>query len=173
LEINLIFSENQPMETFTIQSHKELIMQQLTPILQTFTLGEVLQDTMTKTNCSPEELSAMTGLDLNVIEGLKTDQIFTNSIPIHGLRRLLTTLKISFDQAETAIYSTFEKLIAVPSEESTSFALKHRRRWQNERLSFTNYSGDSKSKGKYLYKNKPALSKYVKRLQELYTDLEE
>ncbi len=136
------------------------------------TLGSLVQKALSSSNTSVTELQNNTGLTPSLLEDIKTDMIFTNSVPVRSLVKLLKLLNVSIEKAQAAIDTTFEKLSAeskmfltIPANAQPSF----------RKGASTNAVGFDlmrlKSDESYLYQNKEALDKYTKRLGELYNEL--
>jgi len=148
------------------------LISSLSDSLSKDTLGALIQKALASSNANALELQANSGLTPSLLEDIKTDMIFTNSIPVKSLAKLLKLLNISLEKARTAIDTTFERL----SAESRMFLTVPAKAQPSFRKSSTNLSGGVdlsrlKSDESYLYQNKEALEKYTKRLAELYEEL--
>jgi len=136
------------------------------------TLGSLVQKALAESNKSVSELQSATGLTPSLIDDIKTDMVFTNSVPVRSLMKLLKLLNVSFEKAKAAIDATFERL----STESKMFLSIPVNAQPTFRKSASNNVGSLdlmrvKSDESYLYQNKEALDKYTKRLCELYNEL--
>jgi hypothetical protein len=149
-----------------------ILLSSLVQSLSKDTLGSLVKKALAEKNISVEAIQHTTGLSSSLLEDIKSDMVFTNSIPVKSLGRLLRFLNVSFERAHAAINATFEKLntenklfLAVPSKIEPAF----------KKGTFHNPSGFDvvrlKSDEGYLYQNKEALDKYTKRLGELYEQL--
>lgn len=130
-------------------------------------LGVLIESALSKSNSNINAIAGKTDLPEDSIEQLKSDAIFANSIPVISLRNLLKELQIPFAKAEQAILKSFHILksdLAFSASSMSSLRLAYRRR--NSKLSSNTKSG--KSDSQYLFENEEALSKYLKRLNELY-----
>ncbi|MBL7894836.1 MAG: hypothetical protein JNK50_06065 [Bacteroidia bacterium] len=130
-------------------------------------LGVLIENALAKVNPDINAIAGKTNLPENSIEQLKSDAIFANSIPVISLRNLLKELQIPFEKAEQAILKSFHILksdLAFSASSMSNLRLAYRRR--NSKLSSNTKSG--KSDSQYLFENEEALSKYLKRLSELY-----
>lgn len=148
------------------------LLSSLTESLSKDTLGSLVQHALLENNTNVDELRGNTGLTPSLLEDIKADMVFTNSIPVRSLVKLLKLLNVSREKAKAAIGTTFEKLsaeskmfLAVPVNVQPSF----------RKGVSANASGFDmtrlKSDESYLYQNKEALDKYTKRLYELYDEL--
>jgi hypothetical protein len=130
-------------------------------------LGIVLEAAISKSNIKVNELAVKTSLPEESIEQLKADSVFANSIPVISLRDLLKELQIPFAKAEEAIIKSFHILksnITFHGLLMNNVRLAYRRK--NSKVSSNTKSG--KSDSQYLFENEEALTKYLKRLNELY-----
>ena len=113
-----------------------------------------------------------TGLTSSLLEDIKADMVFTNSVPVRSLVKLLKLLNVTLDKAQVAIDTTFEKL-SVESKMFLTLPVKAQPSFR--KTSSSNTSGINlmclKSDESYLYQNKEALEKYTKRLGELFNEL--
>lgn len=132
-------------------------------------LGTLIANAASKANLKKEELAEKSSLPLSTIEQLQADKVLANSIPVLSLRNLLKSLQIPFEKAEKAINKTFQILkneFAFSSTALGAMQLSYRRRNAGVATSFN--SKASKSESQYLFQNREALKKYLKRLNELY-----
>jgi hypothetical protein len=148
------------------------LISSLSDSLSKDTLGALIQKALASSNANVLELQTNSGLSPSLLEDIKADMIFTNSIPVKSLAKLLKLLNISLEKARTAIDTTFERL----SAESRMFMTVPAKVQPSFRKGSTNLSGGVdlsrlKSDESYLYQNKEALDKYTKRLAELYEEL--
>jgi hypothetical protein len=144
----------------------------LTQSLSKDTLGSMIQKALSTSKADASELQSNTGLTPSLLEDIKTDMVFTNSVPVKSLVKLLKLLNVSFESARVAIDTTFEKLSAeskmfltIPVNAQPSF----RKGASSGAIGFDLIR--MKSDESYLYQNKEALDKYTKRLGELYNEL--
>lgn len=147
---------------------KEALINKLNGVLQTETLGELIERVSDEQNLTVEVLSEVCSLSPTIVEGIKLDKLFPNSIPIHALKKLFQRMSISLDQWESAVRKTFSILLS----ESTTMDMNlpgvqpvFRKKSASESL----HTGKSVlgSKESTLYKNEEALNKYISRLKEL------
>lgn len=148
------------------------LLSSLAQSLSKDTLGSLVQKALTTSSTSIAELQSNTGLTPSHLEDIKTDMVFTNSVPVKSLVKLLKLLNVSIEKAQAAIDTTFEKLSAeskmfltVPVNAQPSF----RKGASSNAIGFDLIR--MKSDESYLYQNKEALDKYTKRLGELYNEL--
>ena len=136
------------------------------------TLGSLVTKAVLQQAADTQYLLAETGLTPTTLTDLKEDNIFTNSIPVKSLAKLLKALEISLQDARHAIQQTFEKL--------TLEGLLFSRLSPGSRPAFRKGSSHKeygfdvsrfKSDQGYLFQNKEALGKYEQRLSELYNEL--
>ncbi|MDO3641499.1 hypothetical protein [Mucilaginibacter sp. L3T2-6] len=149
---------------------KERLLTGLNQLLAAPSFGDLIKSQMAKINLNTGHLSEETQLPEAVITELAADQFYINNVPIKFFRKLLDTLKITFDAAESAIRKTFDMLQSQQDEFSSGALLKPAFRKSlmvsNDDLSEMITS----NKGKELFENKEALDKYLLRLNELMTD---
>jgi hypothetical protein len=168
-EAALVFKKQ--YESELPQGKANALLSSLVQTLTKDTLGSLVQKALVEKSTSVEAVQTTTGLTASLLEDIKSDMIFTNSIPIKSLGKLLKLLNISFEKGQAAINATFEKLstenklfLAIPSKIHPAF-----------RKGMSNASGfdlmRTRSDESYLYQNKEALDKYTKRLGELYDHL--
>lgn len=132
-------------------------------------LGILLENALKVTAIATEELAVEASLPASTIELLKEDAILANSIPVMSFLYLLHKLNIPFHKVEEAIHKTFELLKNEAAFSQTAMGglqLAYRRR--NVRTSHFIHSKTGNSERQYLFQNKEALNKYVRRLGELY-----
>ena len=149
----------------------DALLSALAESLSKDSLGSLVQKGLLSTAVPISELQSTTGLTPSLLEDIKTDMVFTNSVPVRSLVKLLKLLNISLDKAQAAIQTTFEKL----SAESKMFLSIHAKVQPAFRkgMSHGDTSFDFKrlrSDESYLYQNKEALNKYTNRLSELYSE---
>ncbi|MEO6452624.1 MAG: helix-turn-helix domain-containing protein [Ginsengibacter sp.] len=148
------------------------LLSSLAKSLSKDTLGSLVQKALADNRTNLSDLQSNTGLTPSFLEDIKTDMVFTNSVPVRSLVKLLKLLNVSIETALTAINTTFEKL----SAESKMFLNTPANVQPAFRKGASNTSTGFdlmrlKSDESYLYQNKEALDKYTKRLGELYTEL--
>lgn len=154
------------------EERKDVLLASLSKSLAMDTLGSIVGKGLTEANPSMTELQQKTGLTPSLVEAVKNDMVFTNSIPVKSLIKLLKFLGVGIDNALAAIDRTYEKLstesrmfLSVPASTQPSF-----------RKGATGIDMDIdvtrlKSDESYLYQNREALGKYTKRLTELYNEI--
>ena len=117
-------------------------------------------------------LQEKTGLTPSLLDAIKKDQVFTNSIPVKSLVRLLKILGLEIEKALEAIKVTFDKL-QIESQmmmmSNSNFQPSFRKGMMRGELS-KDLSG-IKSDESFLYQNEEALNNYTTRLTELYNTL--
>jgi hypothetical protein len=177
--ITLGFSENEAEVIFNKQyeaklsSYKiELMLDALKNELSKDTLGTLIAKSIQEKQIKELELLQKTGLTPSLIEAVKTDMIFTNSIPVKSLVKLVKALSLSINSVKEAINTTFDKLsvenklfLSTPQNVQPSF----RRGITHQDIAF-DYK-NLKSDESYLYQNKEALDMYTSRLTELYNEI--
>lgn len=136
------------------------------------TLGNVITSAIFTMHASGQDLQQKTGLTPSLIEAVKTDMVFTNSIPVRSLVKLIKMLNISVDKVKEAIDVTFDKLSvenklfnSIPADTMPAF----RKGFSHQDITLEYKS--LKSDESYLYQNKEALNLYTKRLSELYNEI--
>jgi hypothetical protein len=169
-EAEIVFSKQ--FEVSMSDDKVNILLSSLANSLSKDTLGSLVQKALADNRTILTDLQSNTGLTPSLLEDIKTDMVFTNSIPVRSLVKLLKLLNVSIETALTAINTTFEKLSAeskmfltVPATVQPAF----RKGASNTTLGFDLMR--LKSDESYLYQNKEALDKYTKRLGELYTEL--
>lgn len=168
-EAEIVFSKQ-----FDISLPKEkadALISALAESLSKDSLGSLVQKGLLATAVPISELQTTTGLTPSLLEDIKADMVFTNSVPVRSLVKLLKLLNISLDKAQAAIQTTFEKLsaeskmfLSIPAKVQPAF---------RKGMTHGDTSFDFKrlrSDESYLYQNKEALNKYTNRLSELYSE---
>jgi hypothetical protein len=133
------------------------------------TLGAVITTSLSANPLKENELQEKTGLTPSLVEAIKNDLVFTNSIPVKSLVKLLKLLGVAADKALAAIEVTYDKLqtesrvfMSIPTNIQPSFRKGMVRGELGKDLSHL------RADESYLYQNKEALDKYTGRLTELY-----
>jgi len=152
----------------TIGKKFELIAK-LNAVMDSLSLGQVIQVAMKKRNLSEEQLVSSASLPSFVITGLKEDKIYTNSVPIMFFKKLLKFLDIDVAAASQAIRKTLEILQSqkVTEQSFSGFRPAFRRGIHSSDAIAKNIV---ESDGKELFENKEAMENYIKRLEELMKD---
>ncbi len=154
------------------QERVNTLISSLTESLSKDTLGSLIQNALASSDTNISDLQANTGLTTSLLEDIKSDMVFTNSVPVKSLVKLLKLLNVSLEKAQLAIDTTFERL----SAESKMFLTIPMKAQPSFRKGMSNNTGAFdmvrlKSDESYLYQNKEALDKYTKRLSELYREI--
>jgi hypothetical protein len=169
-EAQLVFTKQ--FETILSKEKVDTLLSSLSQSLSKDTLGSLLRKTLSESNADVAELQNKTGLTTSLLEDIKEDMIFINSVPVKSLVKLLKLLNVSLEKAEAAINTTFEKLSA---ESKMFLTLPSKAQPAFRKGTLTGNQGfdliKMKSDESYLYQNKEALDKYTKRLSELYNEL--
>jgi hypothetical protein len=169
-EAEFVFMKQFPT-TLSNEKTNDLLLS-LAQALSKDTLGSLVTEALSKSNTPVAELQKKTGLTASLLEAIKNDMVFTNSIPIKSLVRLLKYLGVTFEKAQSAIDTTFDKL----SIESKMFLSIHPisqpvfrkgTLYNDMNFDFKRLKTDES----YLYQNKEALDKYRTRLNELYNEI--
>lgn len=150
----------------------KVLLSSLAQSLSKDTLGSLVQKALETNNASVVELQSKTGLTPSLLEAIKTDMVFTNSIPVKSLIRLLKLLNVTIEKAQAAIDTTFNKLSA-ESKMFLSISINAQPAFRKG-MSRGEFGFDFKrvkTDESYLYQNKEALDKYTKRLTELYNEI--
>ena len=137
--------------------------------LSELSFGQLLREKLVSSNETEKTLAAKTRIPEAVIVNLLDDAIFTNNVPIRMMSNLLGMLKISFDQAEAAMLSTYDRLKSALSESPSvlsSFTASPAFR-KGSMLSQSALPTNTPTDGKELFENREVLEKYLKRLKEL------
>ena len=146
------------------------LISSLTNVLSKDTLGSIVQENITATNFTFEEIHHATGMSASLLENIKEDLIFANSIPIRSLAKLLKLLNIPLKKAISAINLTFEKLI-VENKMLSTFPVNvqpiFRRSIEDVH---SDLNTEIKSNASHLYQNKESLQQYIERLSELFDE---
>ncbi|UYQ93801.1 hypothetical protein MKQ68_01665 [Chitinophaga horti] len=146
-----------------------LLLKSLAQVLSQDTLGSLVAQALTTSTAHTGELQHVTGLTPSLLEAIQADMIFTNSVPVKSLVKLLKLLQIPLERATAAIAATFEKLqtesrmfISMPAAIQPAF-----KKGITPVLNQSDFK-HLKPDESYLYQNKEALDKYTQRLSELY-----
>lgn len=166
-EAEIVFSRTSATE-MSSQKMKALL-DTLTEHLSQDTLGSLITHALVTSNIPTQELQLQTGLTPSLLDAIKSDLVFTNSIPVKSLTRLLKLLRINLESAMSGIETTFNKLtvenkmlLTVPEKIRPAFRKGSLHKDMTEDLK------KIKSDESYLWQNKDALDKYTTRLTELY-----
>lgn len=168
-EASIVFSKQ--YDVFLQKQKADTMLADLTKSLSKDSLGVLVQRGLEATTTPVTEIQSVTGLTLSLLEDIKQDMVFTNSVPVRSLVKLMKLLNISLDKAQAAIQTTFEKLsaeskmfLSIPAKAQPSF---------RKGMTHGDASFDFKrlrSDESYLYQNKEALDKYTNRLAEIYQE---
>jgi hypothetical protein len=134
-------------------------------------LGILISKSIEARKINLSEVATESSLPVTTIEQLQADLILANSIPVISFKNLLKRLQIPFDKAEEAIIKTFHILksdLTFSPTTVSSMRLSYRRR--NTKSSSVFNSKANRSENQFLFQNEEALSKYLKRLGELYSN---
>ena len=135
-------------------------------------LGAMVGQAVEQKQFADTILQEKTGLTPSLLDAIKKDQVFTNSIPVKSLVRLLKILGLEIEKALEAIKVTFDKL-QIESQmmmmSNSNFQPSFRKGMMRGELS-KDLSG-IKSDESFLYQNEEALNNYTTRLTELYNTL--
>jgi hypothetical protein len=172
-------SDKESEIVFTKQFNDELTKEKTSVLLSSLvqslskdTLGSLVEKALSQITNPANEIQSLTGLSPSLLEEIKTDMVFTNSVPVKSLVKLLKFLNISLDKAMAAINITFDKLstenkifLSIPANIQPAFrkGVSH----IDSAFDFKKVKSDES----YLYQNKEALEKYTKRFAELYDEL--
>ena len=168
-EVEVVFSKH--FDELLPKQKVESLLSDLTEALSKDSLGSLIQKGLVATTVPIAELQTSTGLTPSLLEDIKEDMVFTNSVPVRSLVKLLKLLDISLDKAQEAIQTTFEKLsteskmfLSIPVKVQPAFrkGMSH----GDTTFDFKRLKSDES----YLYQNKEALNKYTNRLSELYSE---
>jgi len=170
LEASFVF--DRPIDKELPADKAGQLLETLYAELSKASLGSMVEQAVAVKRLSDESVQQKTGLSPSLLSAIRTDMVFTNSIPVKSLVKLLRLLDLSIDSALAAIKVTFDKLQA----ENRTMSLGN----LNFRPSFRKgvIRGDFgkdlsgiKSDESFLYQNEEALTNYTNRLTELYTSL--
>jgi transcriptional regulator with XRE-family HTH domain len=160
------------VETAPLETRISAMLEKLTGVLSKQSLGGVVAQSIADNRINVNQLHEKTGLTPSMVDAIKNDMVFTNSIPVKSLAKLLKVLGLSLDTALKAIQVTFDKLqtenraaMSVPFSLQPSFRKGMTRGELGKDLSHL------KSDESYLYQNEQALGKYTNRLSELYQNI--
>jgi len=166
-EAGVVFSKQYD---FALPKQKvESMLSDLVTSLSKDSLGALVQHGLSASATSAADIQSVTGLTPSLLEDIKADMVFTNSVPVKSLVKLLKLLNISLDKAQEAIQTTFEKLsaeskmfLSIPSKAQPAF--RKGTTHGDASFDFKRLRSDES----YLYQNKEALDKYTNRLSEIY-----
>jgi transcriptional regulator with XRE-family HTH domain len=145
------------------------MLDQLTGVLSKHSLGGLVVQSILENNVNVNQLHEKTGLTPSMVDAIKNDMVFTNSIPVKSLAKLLKLLGLSLDSALKAIQVTFDKLQTENrAAMSVPFSLQPSFRKGMTRGEIGKDLAHLKTDESYLYQNEQALGKYTNRLTELY-----
>jgi len=167
-ELSLILSNDSFVEMPS--AHKEKLFTALNTLVNAPSLGQVIQERLLQMNITRAQLSETVKLPAQVIDGLVSDDLYTNNIPIVLFRNLLNYLNIKFTNAEKSIRKTFELLQSKVLNHDPSVALVPSFRTSLYTSKSITFPSRKTMDGKELFENKEALEKYLNRLNQLLND---
>jgi len=169
IESNILFSTTPKIEM--PEALRDKLTNKLYEAIQINSLGELVENRINERSISNAQLVEVSGLTEDIINGIKEDALFPNSVPIKSLKKLLRWLELEFEQTEKAIRKTFKILMEeIDSTNSYQFKISPTFRRQNNQEQVSERERYSDSRVSKLYRNENALNKYINRLGELYTD---
>lgn len=168
-EAELVFSR--PYEGTLSGEKVEALLSGVASSLARDTLGSLITSSLKEAGLGDEAVQSSTGLTPSLLDNIRNDMVFTNSIPVRSLVRLLKLLRISLDKANAAILTTFDKL----STENRMFLSMQPKTQPVFRRSKAGREGTGDMKRfrtdeSYLYQNREALNIYTTRLAELFEE---
>lgn len=165
-ELSLILSASPAIEM--PEARKQQLLTKLGALINTPSLGQVLQQQLSASAVTADELASNVKLPAKVVADLLTDTIYTNNVPIVLFKNLLSYLNVSFLTAEKGIRKTFEMLQSKLSPDNPGYGLQPTFRSGLFMSKAENALPLLKATdGKELYENKEAIEKYINRLSEL------
>lgn len=169
-EFDQVFSSEYPHQ-LSEDKASELI-DKVSSELSKDTLGMIIINGIKTNKAEEASLVTETGLTISILEDIKDDRVFTNSIPVRSLTRLIKSLGITLNDALEAIDRTFDRLI-MENQLQVYLPPKAQPAFRKSSSSRKDYGFDIhrfKSDEGYLFQNREALHKYKKRLEELYSE---
>lgn len=148
---------------------RDLMISRLSAKLTELSFGELVREKIAAIGETESTLAEKTRIPESVIADLLQDGIYTNNIPLRMMSELLSLLQISFNQAESAILSTFDRLKQSAGDRVlgiTGFTTGPAFR-KGSILSQASLPANVPADGKELFENREVLEKYLKRLKEL------
>lgn len=125
----------------------------------TFSFGKLISLSMLHNQITESEISQKTKIPIQIIEDLKNDRIFINSIPIISCSKLIKYLKIPFEQAKEIIINSFDLILQNSIQENSKSYVYGRT--NNSKPLHINQNFNS------LFQNKEAIEKYLDKLKEI------
>jgi hypothetical protein len=170
LEASFVFGQSINKELPAEKANK--LLEALAAELSKASLGTMVEEATVAKQLSDESVQQRTGLTPSLLSAIRSDLVFTNSIPVKSLVKLLKLLDLGIDSALAAIKVTFDKLQA----QNKTIALGNLNfqpafRKGVIRGDFGKDLSGIKSDESFLYQNEEALTNYTNRLSELYTTL--
>jgi hypothetical protein len=151
------------------QQKKVEMLERLQQALAPVTLGQLLQNEMSRINISIASAVGKTGLPEILLKDIQQDKLYPNNIPILLLHRLIELLNTPFALVKQGIKETYKLLQSQSSPMSfggVNPAFKKGNYLSKEVISRTNHAND----GKELFQNEEALNRYINRLEELINE---
>lgn len=149
---------------YSVQLNNSKREQMIANLQDKYSFGQLVNVKISEYQTTANELAKEIRLSKPQLVQLLEDKVYANNIPVKKLKRLLTTLNISFEKAEKAIRKSFEILISNQTE----------RRWKaNTQLSFRRNATNNSTRNSYsnhksgIYENEQSLEKYLEHLKEL------
>ena len=107
-EAEIVFTKN--YQDILPEEKVSTLLSSLEQSLSKDTLGSLVQKALSVSKTSTDDVHIATGLTSSLLEDIKADMVFTNSVPVRSLVKLLKLLNVTLEKAQTAIDATFEKL---------------------------------------------------------------
>ncbi len=167
-ELSLILSNEASVDMPSNQ--KEKLFMALSMVVMAPSLGQVVQERIKQMDITTAQLSEGVKLPVQVIDGLISDDLYTNNIPIVLFKNLLNYLNIKFSTAEKSIRKTFELLQSKVFNHDANVALVPSFRSSLYTAKSIAIPSQRTTDGKELFENKEAMEKYLNRLSELLND---
>jgi len=168
-EAELVFSRQYEAE---IPKEKvKALLAGLATSLSKDTLGSLITGSLKTAGLQEDQVLASTGLTTSLLDDIRNDMVFTNSIPVRSLLKLLKLLQISLDKANAAMLATFDKLCAenkmfLTMQPKMQPVFRRGKAGREGSVNVKRFRTDES----YLYQNKEALDIYTSRLAELYNE---
>ncbi len=163
-ELKLILEQKQSV-SMPRNRYYDLI-EKLHDKVSNISLGKVITQAIEEKKLTDNHVLEATAIPLDVIKDLKTDEIFTNTIPVMLLKKLFEFLSITFDKAEHAILTTYEIVTRKNMTPENNISIVTYSRRENSSSDGALRIG-GRLERKQLYENKESLEMYMRKLKEL------
>lgn len=148
------------------ETKKKLLINRLYDTVNGPSLGALVTAELKTKNISDKKFAAQTDIPATVLQDLKQDKLYPNSIPVLAMKDMLNVLGIPFQQAMKAILKTYEliKVNVTMSGKACEGQVSYRK--GNEEDETDTGMKNNRPDGGGLFENRKSLEKYLSMLGE-------